>query len=424
MYKLLFYKVFSAAQTKRNQIIVNHTFGRSFKFGKRDASRPLLVLRNYIKLFFKPPIKLEKITSKNVIFDVSSSSYELRKKYLKFYQQDGVFSGVFSEELIGFETNFQKIVTLFKFCPVVIISFITSLFYKDKTSFAELINHLIIKQNLKKIIPNDTKLNVYFFSIYDLSSNYISHHLMKQGHYITKILSMAPLSLWNKNISTNSLILTGGYQKEEVDYQKDTIEYDDLAIWGPEKIYEYHSAYQNITFEKGRHKIGFYSTASYVRAQLDHIDQGVDMMAAEKTVLKSLKAIIESHPAYELIIFLHPKERKLGMEAVNKHYNQVLGNLKFSYNNPNQPSHFTFDEVELAVAFNTSLIHERIYMGFKSILFPNNALFPLPNTKIKSICAENEIELKQLILKSMELTEQEFFIQNKIEEYSKGRDLG
>lgn len=417
MYKVLLQKIFPFGLSKKQRIIVNHTFGRSFKFGKSDAVLKILVLRAFYQLLKKPLVYLAPVSSSSIIIDLNKNAFPSRLKFIQYFKNLEEPAFVDLEDYSCFQNNWQKARFIIQYSPLVGLAFITSLFFKDKTSFAELASHALIKQNLKKTLAPNINYTIYHFCIYALSSNYLAAFFLSKNYRLIKFLSMAPLSLWNKNILTDQLILTTGYQKEELKYHEQSIMYSSHKIWGPERLYEYAPFYKDSNINPCSNKIGFYSTASWIRSKLNHIDQGIDMVKAEEIVLQVLGKVIAERPELELILFLHPKEKNRPLLEIETHYTCLLGNVPFTFYDFETPSHLTFNEVELAVAFNTSLIHERLYMGFKSLLFPMNPLFPISGTAMESICAKTNLQLEEKIIENLSLTNDRFFAKNNLEQY-------
>lgn len=417
MYKLLFFKLLGVKLKKKNSIILNHTFGKSFIFGEKDAKRKLLVFRYFFSILKKGRITTRKINRDYVIVDVNKHAKSIRVSYLNYFNDPHEYDFLCLNDLVGFISSRSKFVFFISYLPLVCIAFLVSLFYKDKTSFALLAQHALIKKNLKFFLDKNKVYNLYYFSIYDLASNYLTDVFIKLGHRVIKVPSQVPLSLWNTNILSSKLIVSNAYQFEEIEYYKDSVIYEQIEFWGPEKCYEYIDYYRGLDRSKGSRKIGFYSTASWIRQLEGHMDQGVDMVKGEKIVLETLKKIVGNHSALELLVFLHPKEKNKDLEEVKNYYDKILGEDNYSIFNPTVASHYCFAETELAVAFNTTLMYERLYMGFKSILFPMNKKFPIPNTSIESICAKDSEQLYGMILESMNMNVPDFFERNRISHY-------
>ncbi|WP_157454267.1 hypothetical protein [Crocinitomix catalasitica] len=405
---------------KTNQIILNHTFGKSFRFGKQDTSKILLPLIYFYGLLKKPIINQKTISGKHLIFDINVNAKETRIAYLNYYNGTKGYEFIVLDDFIGFTSNKQKIwFTLFNL-PLVGLSFLTSLFYKDKSSFALLIQHKLQWKNLMEALKNNVNTEIYYYCIYDNSSNYLADKLLKLEHKIIKITSLAPISMWNSNILTDTLVVNTAYQLDEAEHFANTIQANNIIQWGPERSHEYIDLYEDKDLSIGKNKIGFYSTGGWIRAKQDHMDQGLNIIDNENTVLRLLQKVVDQNKTFKLTIFLHPKEKKLGLDQVREHYNLILNSHNFKINDTKLASSHCFQDVDLAVAFHSSIIYERLFMGFKTILYPvgmDKFNFPIKNSSIKNICAETENELEQMIILAMNQCDNLFFEKNNLKQY-------
>ena len=164
--------------------------------------------------------------------------------------------------------------------------------------------------------------------------------------------------------------------------------------------------------------IGFYSSGFWVRDKNNAINHGFEAVNMELNVLEILKEVLIKNN-FKLIIFIHPKEKKYDIESLNDHYSNILGNkINFDICNYKEDSSKLFKKIDLGVSFNSSIIHERIYCGFKSLLFKNNSDFPVKNSPFSYICAKSSQELEDLIISSLKMTTYNFFEKFNLASYS------
>jgi len=419
--KFLYFKLTNKAISNKERIIINHLFSKSFKFSNKSINDRLIVIK-----FFKSFFKIKVIKSKTIfsygfpiIFDSNSKSKEIRLEYIKHYKGHENLNFISYQNLLYFESYLQKIFFLILILPLVLFSFFVSQFYENRSSFALIFEYPIVLNNLINKLKSNNINELYYFSIFEKESNFFSDFIMKNNVLVNKISSDTPLALWNQNIICNNLILCNYYQREEYDFYKDSILTETIEFWGPELSFNYKNLYNNDT-STPINTLGFYSTASWVRDIKGHINQGVDFLLMEKEVLNCLKSILVERKNLKLYIFLHPKEKT--NEFFSKsldHYQKTLGlETNFELVNEQLSNAQLFDKVDLAVAFNSTLIHERLYCGFKSVLFPNNPEFPIVNSTISGICANSKEDLKELILESLDLSINEFFNKHDLISYT------
>jgi hypothetical protein len=141
------------------------------------------------------------------------------------------------------------------------------------------------------------------------------------------------------------------------------------------------------------------------------------MVKNEKLLLEYLKEYLAAHPHIKLILYPHPKEKR-NVNETKQHYRELLKGLTFEFADFNDLSAATFFNAELAVAFNSTLVHERIYFGFKTLILPlDHPGFPIEGSSFRNICAYSKEELFLKIDKTLLQTEDEFFEINNLQNY-------
>ena len=416
---MILIKLLGLNLSKKYNIITNHLLGKTFKFQEKYVKDRLVVLKYFHTLFALKIInKNKKIECNHVIFDSQKKSKTIRENYLKLYSKIKQFEFISYEELLFFPTLIHKFLYVLFSTPFLIFYFVVSQFFENKSSFALLIEYPLVLNNLINKMKGNHKKEIFYFSIFERESNFFAHQLMKSKHKIYKILSDTPIAIWNKNILTNQIIVCNKYQQFEIDLFSDTIIFEGLKFWGPELSFRYIKTY-NKSILTPKNTIGFYSTASWIRSQDDEINQGIDFFEMEKKVLLCLRKLLNNKD-YKLTIFLHPKEiRAKTIDLINLHYHKLLGeNANFKISANNLPSDQLFHLVDLGVAFNSTIIHERIFCGFKSIFFPNNPDFPIKESPLYNICAKNEEDFLKLIKVNLKISRRDFFIENKLTDFS------
>ena len=416
---LILVKLLGLNLGKKYNVITNHLLGKTFKLQEKYVKDKLIVLKYFYKLFaLKVIYKIKKIECNHVIFDSQRKSKTIREKYLRLYSKIKQFEFISYEELLFFRSKTHKFFYITFSIPFLLLYFVTSQFFENKSSFALLIEYPLVLNNFITKIKGNHKKEIFYFSIYERESNFFAYQLMKSKHKIYKILSDTPIAIWNKNILTNQIIVCNKYQQFEIDLFSDTIIFEGLKFWGPELSFRYIKTY-NKSVITPTNTIGFYSTASWIRNQDDEINQGIDFFEMEKKVLLCLRKLLIDNE-YKVTIFLHPKEiRSKSMDLINLHYHKLLGqNANFQISKSKLSSDQLFHLVDLGVAFNSTIIHERIFCGFKSIFFPNNPDFPIQDSPLYNICAKNEKDFLNLIKVNLKMSRRDFFIKNKLTDFS------
>ena len=100
---LLFYKTTNYYPSNIFKIIVDHTFGKSFKFPENITNNRLIVIRYFFKtLTYNIDESINFNDFENLIFDAQKSSKNLRIDYLRHYTKIKDFDFISYNELLFF----------------------------------------------------------------------------------------------------------------------------------------------------------------------------------------------------------------------------------------------------------------------------------------------------------------------------------
>ena len=404
--------------------------GKSFRIDDSVKNSFVQFNREFIKLFFYVLLNNNKQTSsKNdtsecVIFDSNNSSFELRKSYIKSFAKIEVNNFIAREDL-GSKINSPKLGTLFSLV-ILYMALIPVAILSNKRKAIVIIFRDYIEMNALSICLKNWKIRrLYHFNIYEKESNFLSFYLENSlGIKTTKCPSEVPLGFWNKIIICDELIICNAYQLDEIEFFSSTIRVNTFQKWGPENAHKVAPQYKSrdIAF-RSNNKLGYISTGAWVREKEGHVDQGFQMARNEQMMLQFFNKFLKGKDL-KLIIMLHPREKsKKYMTESTAMYANILNDIPYEFAPIDVPSNQLFDQVDLVVSFYSSLLFERLYFGFKTIfytLFSDN--FPLEKSSIRSICAFREDELEKLIIKSIQLSDKDFFRTMNLENYPYLRD--
>lgn len=395
---------------------------RSFRLNQRDYKNPLIVIIAYvrcIKEIFSVKKTEDVLNSGDFIYDLNPESKEIRKTYIKYFTGKVIDNYISKEFLIGHLNVLSKFVIFSTYSITVIPFFIFTLFSKNRASLSLIFREVIENSVVLNLVAKHKLSNCYFFSIYEKDSNLAAYLLMNAGVKVVKIPSEVPFYFFNTTIICDKLIICNAYQFEEKEFYRDTVLCKETEMWGPERVTDYYEIYKANNFKIQRGVIAFYSTASWVREKEGHLDQGTEMVKNEKLLLNYLKKYLSQRKDLKLIIYAHPKEKsEKYLNETKQFYSLALNGVDFDYADFATLSAASFYNAELAVAFNSTLIHERLYFGFKTLILPlNHPGFPIKNSSFNNICAYSEEELFLKMDKDLKQTEEEFFTTNGLTNY-------
>ena len=94
-------------------------------------------------------------------------------------------------------------------------------------------------------------------------------------------------------------------------------------------------------------------------------------------------------------LFLHPLEKRTEYKATSQnYYKEFLQHENVSLADTTISSIEGFDGINIAVSLYSTLMFERIYLGFKTILAPfDYNQFPIKQSSLNQICSHNMQQL-------------------------------
>jgi hypothetical protein len=416
--RIVLLKSFNFRTNLKSILVSNHLFSDSFNFSKLNRSNKLIVL-SYFKTIFKIEVKNNTVNSKisTLVFDNQNGAKNQRENYINFFSPNERLDFSSYKGNLFFENIFQKIICVIISFPFALFYFMISQFYSNRSSFAMFFEYSIVLSNLISRVKKNCINKVYYFSIYDPQSNLFTYFLQKYNVNVHKIASDTPLSFWNKNILTNNLILCNYHQFDEIENNNINLIYDNVLFWGPENIHNFNNSYFNKDTDEIN--IAFYSTASWLRNEQGNISKTAEYFQQENQLVKYLSSYVFENQHIKLYILLHPKEKLIDQTYILEHYQnlidaevdfEIVGLGTFSFNE--------FSRFNLGVAFHSSVMHERIFCGFKSLFFSTMNVFPLKNTILSRISANNKVQLFKLMDESIEMKTNVFFEKFDLEKYT------
>ncbi len=398
---------------------------QSFRLPQSAKADFFIVFKTYFKTLksvFQKQAEIGKTGNGNIaVLDSTMKGMDERVNYLSLF---GVKPDLFLDRglLSGSATIGQKIWSVILAAKLFSFFWLGS-FSRNRAAYALLIKESVEWLNLFYILRKNNISELYVFSIYEKDLNMLAHLLMKKNIKVNKITSEVPLTFANKIIVADKIILCFNYQREELEAYKKTMFYTETETWLPEAQGAYLHLYNSQSFEISRNVIGFYSSAFWLRKKLNHSIADVGSFDAEEEVLKYISEYVSANPDLKLVIFTHPYERRTE-EIFNEtisYYNSVLEPMIMSrveVTGKEINSTRTFNKVNIGVSLFSTIMFERINLGFKTILAPiDKKDFPLINSPFRNICAYSKEELFTKLDRNISLGKKEFFESNGINNY-------
>ncbi len=376
--------------------------------------------RIFISIFQKRKLLINyNSNSRKAIFDGSLNSSELRFNYIEKY------SGYKNELIISKENllNYYSLKTTFFISIFLIFSFLPILFFSifsnNKLYLPLLVREFLECFILQEILINNKIKELNYFHIYERDSNIVAYILMRSGIYINKIPSEVPLCFWNKIVVADQLSFCFQYQLEEFEAFHKNMFVEKTQLWAPERILEAPQFVFNKNKDESnpKYNIGFYSSGYWLREKKGHISLSNFKEIEELLLMKLIEyATINK---ITLRIYPHPLEKHQENQSITReYYLKKTLNSNISIANLEVPSINSFNEVDLGISIISTLMYERIFLGYKTLLFPLDTKFPLINSSLNNICVSNSEELFNKINAVLNLKTSEYFRKFDIYKYA------
>jgi hypothetical protein len=396
----------------------------TYRYPKITLNDMFMTLRIYKRLFFSTLNKKKSFIHYNqfngyAAFDGNINGAELRFNYLKTFDKQSPDLIISKDDLVyytDFYTTLISIVFLvFTFFPVFIISF----FSKNKFHSPLIIKECLECFYLQELLLIHKIKKVNYFCIYERDANLCAYILMNSGFFVNKIPSEVPLVFWNQIIIANQLSFCFAYQQEEFEEFKKTMFVDKTELWAPEQILNAPQRFLSKREFKTQYDIGFFSSGNWLRAEMGDIDLGHNDKENEELILRGLITYSENNNL-RLKLFLHPIEKKIqNRVACEKYYLEFSEIKNVSIADYSTPSIEGFDEINIGVSLYSTLMFERIYLGFKTIIAPfGYDEFPIKQSPLKNICVTDLDQLFKSLDSNLKLSTKDFFQENHISKYS------
>ncbi len=260
---------------------------------------------------------------------------------------------------------------------------------------------------------------IFDFLPYEIDSNFMYLVFREKGIRLFKIPSSGPLATHHRIILADDVAFSSPYHYEELKKFQDTIRVKNIHLWPPYNSRASYARYKNNNRCEKSGTIGFYSHGAWLRKAQKHADYGGRIAEAEEAILAMLGKIVSTHPNYELQIFPHPKElRPELIGAMEEHYRKCIGHDHFTIFAVQGGTSQHFTKSEIAIAAFSTVLYERLYSGFKTLI--GNMFigqFPMNRSPLNSICFRTQPELEAKLKQFGNMDTEEYFRTTGLSDY-------
>jgi len=355
---------------------------------------------------------------KYAMWDNNATRLDIRVKHIKKNEGE-IPSLLVARNETGVVNFIEKIWITFLFIGLLPFLFVWSLFNKQTENIGLLFDEWIEAYGLLDAIEKYKINYLYFYCPYENDANALYFFLRQRGVTMNKIPSPNLLAIHNADILTDILTLTNPCQLDELLGLSDKIKYNKIIKWVPEQFHVYCDFYKERKVVR-KFTIGFYSHGSWVR-QLK-INGGAlhNDIEAELSFLKVFSGIFKKNNNFKISIFLHPNERQFeDFNMVISYYDKLFGQGNYLISDLSQSSSLKFDTVDIGIGAFSTILFERLFMGFKTVFYPIGInYFPQKKANIAGICPVTPENLESLILHLSEISTLEYLQEYNLMKYT------
>jgi hypothetical protein len=402
----------------------------SFRLTENSSSFIIVCLRQFkdvCKRLYSKPVYLHFNNHSGVaILDADLKDEPIRSKYIR-QLIDKDIELVFTKDSLLMDFGIWDTI---KLSLIAFYLFVKVIFlrkpYQRKSNYALLIRQIPEIICLIRFIKKH-QIKIFFdFENYQVDSNFLYLVLQKLNVIVYKVPSSGPLYMHNSIVLADCLVLSSGYQLEEVKDLKATLRFQYLLKAMPELAGTYVEDYINFESntikaftEPDLYSIGYYSHGSWLRSSDKDADNNLNLHEAESNTLNILNLFIERNPQFKLIIFTHPRERSSTiLEKTKAFYKSKFPNIRFELASFELKSTQTFRKVNIAVIALSTILFERLYIGTKTLICKSGINgFPKPDSQLQTISFNTIDELEVLIQNGLNVSIEDFYKKNKLESY-------
>lgn len=395
--------------------------GRSFQLPAESAQDALIGFRELIRAcrrWSKPNGIQKRSNGKNVLILGNGRVSKLVTDYIEKSSGVVIDTIIAKDELTGGAS--LSILEKLSFLWFGFKTSMQCLYAEDRVNRALLIRSVCTGMLIQEFMGENRNLRIYNFVPFEIDSNALALYWRGHEHHVVHIPSSGPLSTWNRIQLCDEIVFSTPYHFEEYQVHKATMRFSKILFWGPESAHTYFSKYEDTGLVGKKKVIGFYSHGSWLRMKLGHIQTEMNLHAAEDACVELIISFLKNNKDYSVIIFTHPRERKKDLwPQTEAHYKKIFNGTEWSFGDLNATSASLFEECSIGISTFSTIIYERLYAGFKTILCTKEIQgFPMKGSTLARLKFDDQEGMTRLILDNDEISEEAFFSKYNIEGYA------
>lgn len=374
-----------------------------------DAAKldPWIGFKEFYRVIKRKTYKQAQLQSGHLMLVSTSNQIQIAKAYVVANLNSTEAVHVISRENLKISPSVRFL--LFSF----FVS-IQCIWSKNRLNLALQIREVMEWACVLKLMQANQLSSFIDFTPFEKDANLLSLLLREQGIHVMKIPSPGPLSAHHTHLIANTVVCSSAYHLEEIVHFTNWT-YDHLLHWPPEQYHTYEHLYQ-IKHNTPSNSIAFYSHGEWVRREEGHADPGLGILENEAIILSELRTFLRENNHITLVIYPHPKERK--RKDMLAHYTQILSDCSFHIFDGETPTAWNFHKEDLAIMAYSTLLFERLSLGFKTLFVSAQAgSFPISTSPLNNICIRSEAEFQMKLKNALQESQIEFFENNQLQTY-------
>jgi hypothetical protein len=282
----------------------------------------------------------------------------------------------------------------------------------------EIVLNIILIKGLKE---NGVKKLIYPFAFHK-DTNLTALLCHKHGIYCHKIPSSNPIKNFYTSVLADKFSFTAPFQQYEYQNLKKNWLVKDFDQF---PITTFHVLKSHTVEQKGEapnFTIGIFTRGMWLRKKKGMPLLGNNEDIAEEQMLEAVKSLIHKQNSgiKKIILLFHPLE-KSSLDQYNEskaYYSGFFDFESIEYSPIHVSSPEQFNQFDVGIASISSVIYERLFCGYKSMLAPiqiKGQLFE--DEHIQHIVAQTKEEVIQKLEVLMQMTNQTFFRKFELQDY-------
>lgn len=399
---------------------------KSFQLAENCIDNPLIglsELRRCLRKLQPKSVGYKKNSDDNVLLLVAGMPLSKQAtEYIRFSNGREVGHVISRDEIQpDFSLSLTDKLTFIMFAlPLVLKCFFSR---KDRCNNALLMRKVVINFLILEKVRKENIKFVYNFVPYEIDSNFQSLLLRSEGVHVTFIPSSGPLGTWNKVMICDEVVFSTPYHYEEKVKFAETMRFESIVQWGPERAYTYLPRYLDARPRANKNVLGFYSHGSWLRLELGHTQTDMDLAGAESSCIEFAKEFVVKNKGWKILVFTHPREKwQENILATKAYFEERFSGVEWEFADMTKPSAELFEAADIGLATFSTIIYERLYCGYKTLICTKGIEgFPMAGSSLNNLTFDHFDKMQKLVIESAMSSEQDFFERNNLSGYLSGQ---